>query len=75
MMLDRSLQASLFVPMAASLAFGVLFATLVTLFLVPTAYLILDDLQRLPGRLSASFAPDAGRASRAPDRSRPGPVA
>ena len=56
MMLDRSLQASLFVPMAASLAFGVLFATLVTLFLVPTSYLILDDLQRLPGRLSAAFA-------------------
>ena len=75
MMLDRSLQASLFVPMAASLAFGVLFATLVTLFLVPTSYLILDDLQRLPGRLSASFAPGAGRASRAPDGSRPGPVA
>ena len=62
MLLDRSLQASLFVPMAASLAFGVLFATLVTLFLVPTSYLILDDLRRLPGRLSASFAPGAGRA-------------
>ncbi len=74
MMLDRSLQASLFVPMAASLAFGVLFATFVTLFLVPTSYLILDDLQRLPGRLSASFAPGAGRASRMPDRSRPGSV-
>ena len=74
MMLDRSLQASLFVPMAASLAFGVLFATLVTLFLVPTSYLILDDLQRLPGRLPAPFAPGAGRASLAPDRSRPGPA-
>ena len=72
MMLDRSLQASLFVPMAASLAFGVLFATLVTLFLVPTSYLILDDLQRLPGRLSASFAPGGGRAS---DGSRPKSVA
>ncbi|MCY4119956.1 MAG: efflux RND transporter permease subunit [Acidobacteria bacterium] len=75
MMLDRSLQASLFVPMAASLAFGVLFATLVTLFLVPTSYLILDDLQRLPGRLWASSAPGAGRASPAPDRSRPGSAA
>ena len=69
MMLDRSLQASLFVPMAASLAFGVLFATLVTLFLVPTSYLILDDLQRLPGRLSAPFARGAGRASGASDES------
>ncbi len=65
MMLERSLQASLFVPMAVSLAFGVLFATLVTLFLVPTSYLILDDLQRLTGRLSASFAPGAVRAPRA----------
>ena len=63
MMLDRSLQASLFVPMAASLAFGVLFATFVTLFLVPTSYLILDDLQRLPGRLSATLAPGAGRTA------------
>ena len=75
MMLDRSLQASLFVPMAASLAFGVLFATLVTLFLVPTSYLILDDLQRLAGRLSASFVPDAGRTSRASDGFRSGSVA
>ncbi len=75
MMLDRSLQASLFVPMAASLAFGVLFATLVTLFLVPTSYLILDDLQRLPGRWSASFAAGARRTSRESDGSWPGSVA
>jgi multidrug efflux pump subunit AcrB len=32
------------VPMAISLAFGVLFATLITLFLVPSLYLILHDL-------------------------------
>ena len=31
------------VPMAISLAFGVLFATLITLFLVPSLYLILHD--------------------------------
>ena len=53
MMADRSLQAAFFVPMAVSLAFGVMFATFVTLLLVPIAYLILDDLQRLPRRLLA----------------------
>ena len=31
-----------------------MFATFVTLLLVPIAYLILDDLQRLPRRLLAS---------------------
>ena len=34
------------VPMAVSLGFGVLFATLITLILVPTSYTILDDLDR-----------------------------
>ncbi|MYD72082.1 MAG: efflux RND transporter permease subunit [Acidobacteria bacterium] len=46
LMLERSMQAAFLVPMAVSLAFGVLFATFITLILVPTAYLILDDLQR-----------------------------
>ncbi|MBL4582608.1 MAG: efflux RND transporter permease subunit, partial [Gammaproteobacteria bacterium] len=31
------------VPMAISLAFGVLFATIITLFLVPSLYVILHD--------------------------------
>ena len=62
MMLDRSVQAAAFIPMAVSLAFGVLFATLITLFLVPIAYLILDDLQRLPRRLLAALRPGHARA-------------
>ena len=40
---EHSLQAQLVVPMAASLAFGILFATVITLFLIPVLYLILDD--------------------------------
>ncbi len=35
------------IPMAISLAFGVLFATVITLVLVPCAYLILEDLADL----------------------------
>ncbi|MBV1878517.1 MAG: efflux RND transporter permease subunit [Pseudomonadales bacterium] len=46
LMLNRSVQAQFLVPMATSLAFGVLFATMVTLLVVPSGYLVLNDLQR-----------------------------
>ncbi len=41
---ETSLQAQFVIPMAISLAFGILFGTVITLFLVPSLYLILDDL-------------------------------
>ncbi|MDA1265795.1 MAG: efflux RND transporter permease subunit [Planctomycetota bacterium] len=44
LMLEPSLQARFMIPMAISLAFGVLFATAVSLLLVPCLYLVLDDL-------------------------------
>ncbi|GFD80626.1 multidrug resistance protein [Tenacibaculum sp. KUL118] len=46
-MFETSLQAAFVVPMAAALGFAVLYATLVTLILVPCLYLILLDL-RIP---------------------------
>jgi Cu/Ag efflux pump CusA len=46
LMAEPSFGAQFLVPMAVSLAFGVLFATFITLILVPTAYLILDDMKR-----------------------------
>ena len=46
LMAERSFGAQYLVPMAVSLAFGVLFATFITLILVPTAYLIVDDIKR-----------------------------
>jgi multidrug efflux pump subunit AcrB len=39
----------MFIPMAISLAFGVLFATAITLFLVPSLYLMLEDWLRFWG--------------------------
>lgn len=45
--LESSIQAQFVKPMAISVAFGVLFATVVTLFLVPTFYFIAKDIQRL----------------------------
>ena len=45
-MWNRSLDAAFMVPMAVSLGFGVLFATFITLILVPTSYMVLDDAGR-----------------------------
>ena len=42
---ERSLQAQIVIPMAISLAFGILFATVITLLLVPALYLVLDDIK------------------------------
>ena len=44
---EKSTQAQILIPMAVSLGFGILFATLVTLFVVPINYLILEDTRRL----------------------------
>ncbi len=45
MLLERSLQARFLIPMAISLAFGVMFATCITLLLVPALYMILEDIK------------------------------
>ena len=45
LLLERSVQAQFLIPMALSLAFGILFATAVVLVLVPTLYAILEDLR------------------------------
>jgi len=45
-LLERSLQAQFLIPMATSLGFGVLFATFITLLMVPCIYLILEDVLR-----------------------------
>ncbi len=57
LLLERSVQAQFLVPMATSLAFGVLFAAVITLLLVPASYLILEDLQQLGARWRALRPP------------------
>ena len=47
MLMERSLQAKFLIPMAVSLGFGVLFATFVTLLLIPCGYLILEDMHNV----------------------------
>lgn len=44
---ERSLQAQVVIPMAISLAFGILFATVITLVLVPALYMVLDDIKSI----------------------------
>lgn len=44
LMFDRALHAQFLKPMAISLGYGILFATAITLLLIPTTYLILEDL-------------------------------
>jgi multidrug efflux pump subunit AcrB len=51
LMFNRSVQAQFLVPMATSLAFGVLFATFVTLLVVPSGYMVLEDLKSFVVRL------------------------
>ncbi len=42
---EKSVQAQFLIPMAVSIGFGVMFATLVTLVLVPSLYMILEDFR------------------------------
>ena len=61
LMIVESFDAMFVVPMAVSLAFGVIFATFITLVLVPTSYLIIEDIKRLPRLLLAGNRRGEGR--------------
>lgn len=49
-LMEQSLQAQFLIPMAISMAFGLAFGTCITLVLVPSVYMILEDVQRLIAR-------------------------
>jgi multidrug efflux pump subunit AcrB len=51
LLFETSLQAQFLIPMAISLSFGVLFATFITLLLVPAFYSILEDIHESCVRL------------------------
>ena len=57
MLMETDMQARFIIPMAISLGFGILFATTITLLLVPSAYVILEDL-RIAGRWLLGRQPD-----------------
>jgi multidrug efflux pump subunit AcrB len=47
MIFETSRQARFLIPMALSLGFGILFATLITLILIPSLYLAIEDARRI----------------------------
>jgi len=51
LMMERSMQAQWLIPVAVALAFGVMFALFVTLFLVPALYAIGADIKRGSAKL------------------------
>ncbi len=55
MMFETSIQARFLIPMAISLAFGVLFSTLIILYLIPVLYTILEDFKALVSRKPEKF--------------------
>jgi multidrug efflux pump subunit AcrB len=50
-MFETSLQAKFVIPMAVALGFAVMFATLITLILVPCLYIILSDIGKVFTRI------------------------
>lgn len=55
MIFENSRQARFLIPMAVSLGFGILFATLVTLGLVPVLYVIIRDAREFLARVFAAI--------------------
>ena len=55
LLMERSMQAKFIIPMATSLAFGVVFATAISLLIVPAGYLILEDIRGWVARSARSF--------------------
>jgi multidrug efflux pump subunit AcrB len=57
LMFETSMQAQFLIPAAISLAFGVLFATLLTLVFVPCLYLMLEDFHKIRHWISNLYKP------------------
>ena len=61
-MFETAVPAMPMIPMAISLGFGVLYASIMTLILVPVGYVILDDLVRFTSRTDPDVGPEVRTA-------------
>ncbi len=52
---ETSTQAQFLIPAAASLGYGILFATGITLVLIPALMMIVEDINQLAGRIKSWF--------------------
>ena len=57
LLLEKSTQAKFLQPMAISLGFGIIFATAITLLLVPINYLIFENIKQLSKKLFLKRVP------------------
>jgi multidrug efflux pump subunit AcrB len=53
---ESSLAAQMVIPMAVSLGFGILFATVITLILIPCLYVMLNDIKLTRNALVSGVA-------------------
>jgi multidrug efflux pump subunit AcrB len=53
LLFEKSTQAQFLIPMAVSLGFGILFATVITLLLVPINYIVVEDIKKLTAKVLA----------------------
>lgn len=61
MIMETSRQARFLIPMAISLGFGIVFATFITLIMVPSLYLLLEDIKTF---LKTLFSSDTSVAAK-----------
>lgn len=62
-LMETSLQAQILIPMAASIAFGILFSTVITLFLVPSLYVIGSDITATKRKIGGLYSSDSEPAN------------
>lgn len=55
LLFEKSIQAQFLIPMAVSLGFGIIFATLITLILVPVNYMLVESLQNNSKKIRAGI--------------------
>jgi multidrug efflux pump subunit AcrB len=68
MIFETSRQARFLIPMAISLAYGILFATFIILLLVPSLYMVVEDIQGLFRSVAGARAPREASTEGAPAR-------
>ncbi|MFT5521231.1 MAG: multidrug efflux pump subunit AcrB [Enterobacterales bacterium] len=64
LLFDQTTQAQFLIPMAVSLGFGILFATIITLFLIPVNYMILEDIRAYFKRYKKDMTSLVGQLSK-----------
>lgn len=55
LLFEKATQAQFLIPMAVSLGFGIIFATFITLILVPVNYLLIEDMKNVSSRGKAKL--------------------